>query len=189
MAGDLIFQELAMTVMERGESALCRRHAYDLCRHYGISADAMAPVFGIGRTEFEQRVLDDGLTLAYLECQNTQMTLIHDLMALVRKELEQLQLGDETATAKTRLDALTQLARTMDRLSDLQEKRVEQQRSVLMLSPEELREALVRIDGRIHELALCRADELVQRQSQPGADAVPDQRMGVPGAGEPATAA
>lgn len=178
-----------MAMMERGGNALCRRHAYDLCRHYGISADAMAPVFGIGRTEFEQRVLDDGLTLGDLQCQNGEVTLIRDLMALLRKELEQLQLGDETATAKTRLDALAQLARTMDRLSDMQEKRVEQQRSMLMLSPQELRDVLVRIDGRIHELALCRADELVQQQSQPRADPGHCRGMDVSGPDEPAAAA
>ncbi|MBA8876694.1 hypothetical protein [Phyllobacterium myrsinacearum] len=130
----------------------------------------MAPVFGIGKTEFEQLVLDDGLTVESLECQNTEIALVRDLMDLLRRELEQMQLGDEAVPVKTRLDALAQLARTMDRLSDMQQKRVEQQRSILMLSPEELREALVRIDGRIHELALCRADELVHRQSEPIAD-------------------
>ncbi|RZS88547.1 MULTISPECIES: hypothetical protein [Phyllobacterium] len=178
-----------MTMMEHSGNALCRRHAYDLCRHYGISADAMAPVFGISRAEFEQRVRDDGLTLDDLQGGNSDVTLVRDLMALLHRELEQLQLGDETATAKTRLDALAQLARTMDRLSDMQEKRVEQQRSMLMLSPDELREALVRIDGRIHELALCRADELVQRQSQPAADPGHGRGMDVSRPDEPAAAA
>lgn len=174
--------------MTHGEQSLCRRHAYDLCRQYGISTDEMAPVFGIGRTEFEQLVLDDRLTLQHLECQNTEIALVRDLMELLRRELEQMQLGDEVAPVKTRLDALAQLARTMDRLSDMQQKRVEQQRSILMLSPEELRDALVRIDGRIHELALCRAAELVHRQSQPIADTSSDQRMDVSGTGEPAAA-
>ncbi len=164
-----------MTMMTRGEQSLCRRHAYDLCRHYGISADEMAPVFGISKTALEQLVVDDGLTLQYLESQNSEFTLIRDLMELLRKELDQLQLGDETASAKTRLDALAQLARTMDRLSEMQQKRTEQQRSIVMLGPDELREALVRIDGRIHELALCRADELVCQQSQPRADTGLDQ--------------
>lgn len=176
-----------MTMMVHGEQSLCRRHAYDLCRHYGISPDEMAPVFGIGRTEFEQFILDDGLTLQHLECRNSEFTLVRDLMELLRKELDQLQLGDETASAKTRLDALAQLARTMDRLSEMQQKRTEQQQSIVMLGPEELREALVRIDERIHELALCRADELVCQQSQPGTDTGPDQRMDSAGADEPTT--
>lgn len=164
-----------MTMMTRGEQSLCRRHSYDLCRHYGISTDEMAPVFGVSTAEFELLVIDDGRTLQYLECQNSELTLIRDLMELLRKELGQLQLGDETASAKTRLDALAQLARTMDRLSEMQQKRTEQQRSIVMLGPDELREVLVRIDGRIHELALCRADQLVRQQSQPHADTGFDQ--------------
>ncbi|QND52390.1 hypothetical protein HB779_11090 [Phyllobacterium sp. 628] len=155
-----------MTFIRRITPALCRRHAYDLCRRYGISTGEMAPVFGIHHRKFEDFVLRDGLTLKYLECQNNELTIVRDIMELLMKELHRLQLNDETIPVKTRLDALAQLARTMDRVSEMQQRRSEQQRSVTAFNSDELCKALVRIDERIQELARSRADDLVRRQIQ-----------------------
>ena len=87
------------------------------------------------------------------------------IMELLRKELDTLSALEEETSSKVRLDALALLARTIERVSDLQERFAsERARTAGGLTADELRAALKRIDERIDELADIRSRDLVRKE-------------------------
>jgi len=176
--------------MISSSSAERRRCAFELCQDRGISAAEMAPLFGLDEQQFLRALKRDGLSFDELEKKSRQLRLAERIMKVLQKEVEALTTLGDGALSKTKLEALAQLARTIERVGDLQEKFAVERLSVSVgLNADELRTVLTRIDERINELADMRARELVQQQSErkgieggvPGMDA--------PGEANPAAAA
>lgn len=169
-------------------SAMRRRSAFALCREYGISAGEVAPVLGVTEPQFLRALRRDGLSFSEMQQGTRQLRIAQRIMELLRKELDTLSAFEKDVSSKTRLDALAQLARTIERVSDLQERfAAERAHAVGGLNPDELRAVLKRIDERIDELAEIRARELVRKEfKQPGGGC---SRTGVDNPGENGTAA
>jgi predicted transcriptional regulator len=148
-------------------AAMRRRSAFALCREYGMSATEIAPVLGLNEQQFLRALKRDGLSYGDMQQGNRQLRLAQRIMDLLRKELDTLSSLDEGSSGKVRLDALALLARTIERVSDLQERfGTTRAQTAGSLSADELRAVLKRIDERIDELADSRARELVQEELQ-----------------------
>ena len=171
-------------------AAMRRRSAFALCREYGISAAEVVPLLGLTEGQFLRALKRDGLSYSDMQQGNRQLRLAQRIMDLLRKELDTLSSLDEGASGKARLDALALLARTIERVSDLQERfATARAQTVGSLSADELRAVLKRIDERIDELADSRARELVQEELQrKGIDSA-RTGMDLPGKDDTATAA
>lgn len=110
-------------------------------------------------------------------------------MELLRKELETLSAIQSETSSKARLDALALLARTIDKVSDLQDRfDAARASSSSGLSPDELRVVLKRIDERIEELAHIRAKELGNTQFKPAGDGGGQSGVGIHGQDDTTTA-
>ena len=153
--------------MASSSSVMRRRSAVALCRDYGISSAEIAPLFGEDEAQFLRALKRNGLSGGEFEQKSRQLRLAEKIMNLLQKEVEALTALEEDSLSKTKLDTLALLARTIEKVGDLQERfaavRLE---AVGGLSTDELRNVLTRIDERIDELAEMRARELVQIQSQ-----------------------
>lgn len=103
-------------------AAMRRRSAFGLCREYGISAADIVPVLGLNEQQFLRALKRDGLSYSDMQQGNRQLRLAQRIMDLLRKELDTLSSLDREASDKVRLDALALLARTIERVSDLQER-------------------------------------------------------------------
>ncbi|EJN01398.1 hypothetical protein [Phyllobacterium sp. YR531] len=162
--------------------AMRRRGAFSLCREYGISPGEIAPLLGLTEQSFLAGLHRDGLSLKDMQG-NGQLRAARKIMELLRKELETLSAIESETSSKARLDALALLARTIDKVSDLQDRfDTARARSSSGLSPEELRVVLKRIDERIEELAHIRARELGITQSEQAGDGSSRSGVGVHGA-------
>ncbi len=151
--------------------ALRRRSAFALCREYGIAPGEVAPLLGINEQQFLSGIYRDGFSIEEVRQGNSQLRAARKIMELLRKELETLCSIEGELSSKARLDALALLARTIDKVSDLQEKfDTARARSSSGLSTDELRAVLKRIDERIDELANIRAKELVDAQFEQKGD-------------------
>lgn len=169
--------------------AMRRRSAFALCRDHGISAAEIVPVLGVDEQQFLRGLERDGLSLREMQQGNRQLRIAQRIMDLLRKELDTLSALEEETSSKTRLDALALLARTIERVSDLQERfAAERAQTVGGLSADELRAVLKRIDERIDELADIRARELVQKELERKGIAGPRTGVDVPGKDDAAAA-
>lgn len=163
--------------------AMRRRSAYALCREYGIAPGEAAPLLGLTEKQFLSGIQRDGLSADELRRGNSQLRAARKIMRLLRRELETLAASENGISGKARLDALALLARTIDKVSDLQEKfDTARTQSSSGLTPDELRAALKRIDERINELANIRARELVGIQFKHTGDACGQSGVDVSGA-------
>jgi DNA mismatch repair ATPase MutS len=164
-----------------------RRSAFALCREYGISVEEIAPVVGVSGPRFLKGLAMDGLSFRDMEQENRQLRAARKIMELLRQELETLSALEGELSSKAKLDALALLARTIDKVSDLQERFAEDRaRSTSGLSADELRAVLKRIDERIDELAHSRARELVGNQSKQAGSSGNTSGMDVSGKNIPA---
>jgi hypothetical protein len=146
-------------------SAMRRRSAFALCREYGISAAEIAPLLGADEQQFLRGLKHDGLSYSDMLQGNRQLRLAQRIMDLLKKELDTVSLLGDDASGKARLDALSLLARTIERVSDLLDRfREGQAQTAGSLNADELRAVLKRIDERIDKLADSRARELVQEE-------------------------
>ena len=169
--------------------AMRRRSAFALCREYGIPAGEIATVMGLTQERFLKGLFRDGLSFSDMELENRQLRAARKIMDLLRKELETLSALQGDISSKARLDALALLARTIDKVSDLQDRfAANRARSTSGLSADELRAVLKRIDERINELAYKRARELGGKQFEPAGDGCSEAGMDVSGAHEAAPA-
>lgn len=169
--------------------AMRRRSAIALCREYCIPPREIAPLLGLSEQAFLSGIYRDGFTLDELRQGNGQLQAARKIMELLRKELETLSTIESEVPSKARLDALALLARTIDKVSDLQERfDTARAESSSGLSPDELRVVLRRIDERIDELAHIRAKELVEKQLKPTGDGGGQSGMDFTGTNNAATA-
>ncbi|ATU92357.1 hypothetical protein B5P45_22935 [Phyllobacterium zundukense] len=142
-----------------------RRSAFALCREHGLSAFEIAPVLGLNEQQFLRALERDGLSFSEMQQGSRQLRIAQRIMDLLRKELDTLSALEAETPSKVRLDALALLARTIERVSDLQDRfAAERAGTAGGLSAGELRAVLKRIDERIDELAECRARELVHEE-------------------------
>lgn len=148
--------------------AMRRRSAFALCREYGLSAGEIAPVLGVTEEHFYKGLVHDGLSFTDMRQENRQLRAARKIMELLRKELETLSALKDELSSKARLDVLALLARTIDKVSDLQDRfAADRARSASGLSADELRAVLKRVDERINKLAENRARELAKKQFEP----------------------
>ncbi|MEP7456990.1 hypothetical protein [Phyllobacterium sp. SB3] len=160
--------------------AMRRRSAFALCREYGIPPGEIAPLLGVSEQCFLGGIHRDGLSLQDMQQGNSQLRAARKIMELLRKELETLSAVESETSSKARLDALALLARTIDKVSDLQDRfDATRESSSSGLSPDELRVVLKRIDERIDELAHIRAQELGITQSKQAGDGGGQSGMGI----------
>ncbi|UXN60769.1 hypothetical protein [Phyllobacterium zundukense] len=170
-------------------AAMRRRSAFALCREYGISAAEIVPLLGLTEGQFLRALNRDGLSYSDMQQGNRQLRLVQRIMDLLRKELDTLSSLDEGASGKVRLDALALLARTIERVSDLQERfATTRAQTVGSLSADELRAVLKKIDERIDELADIRARQLVRKELEQQGSAGGSGGVDVPGQDGPAAA-
>lgn len=169
--------------------AMRRRSAFELCREYCIPPREFAPLLGLSEQTFLSGIYRDGFSLDEVRQGNGQLRAARKIMELLRKELETLSTVESELSSKARLDTLALLARTIDKVSDLQERfDSARARSSSGLSPDELRVVLRRIDERIDELAHIRARELVEKQLKPTGDGGGQSGMDFSGPDNTATA-
>lgn len=162
--------------------AVRRRTAFTLCREHGIALSEMAIVLGISEESFLLGLQRSNLSADEFQRSSGDLRLIRSIMELMRCELERLATSANGPWSKARLDALAQMARTMDLLSDMQERfAAARPQAHGGLTTDELRAALTRIDERINELANIRARELVREKSEP--TGAPCSQPGMDGAG------
>jgi hypothetical protein len=165
--------------------AMRRRSAYVLCREHGIAPCEAAPLLGLTEEQFLRAIRRDGLSVDDLRQGNSQLRTARKIMKLLRRELETLCAIENEISSKARLEALALLARTIDKVSDLQEKfDTARVRSSGSLPPDELRAVLKRIDERINELAQIRARELVGMQFEHKGEECGQSGMDVSGAAD-----
>ncbi|MBB3238106.1 hypothetical protein [Phyllobacterium endophyticum] len=170
--------------------AMRRRSAFALCREYGISAGEIATVMGLTKEQFLKGLFHDGLSFMDMQRDNRQLRDARKIMDLLRRELETLSRLEGDITSKARLDALALLARTIDKVTDLQDRfAAGRAKSSSALSADDLRAVLKRIDERIEELAQNRARELVDNESEPAGSGGGLSGMDLPGQGDATTAA
>lgn len=162
--------------------AMRRRSAFALCREYGIAPSAVALLLDLSEQQFLSAIYRDGFSLEEMQEGNGQLHAARKIMELLRKELETLSAIESETSSKARLDALALLARTIDKVSDLQERfDTARAQSASGLSPDELRAVLKRIDERIDELAHIRARELVEIQFKQTGNGSAHSGMGAQG--------
>ncbi|MDR6633739.1 putative ArsR family transcriptional regulator [Phyllobacterium sp. 1468] len=155
-----------------------------------MSAAEIAPVLGLNAQQFLRALNRDGLSYSDMQQGNGQLRLAQRIMDLLRKELDTLSSLDREAPGKVRLDALALLARTIDRVSDLQDRfATTRAQAVGGLSADELRAVLKKIDERIDELADIRARELVRKELERQGSAGGPTGVDVPGQDGAAAAA
>ncbi len=146
-------------------SAMRRRCAFALCRDYGISANEIAPILNVTEEQFLRGLHRDGLSFIEMQQGSRQLRIAQKIMGLLQREIETLSSLSEDTFSKARLDAMVLLARTIERVGDLQERfAAERSQNVGGLNADELRAVLKRIDERIDELADNRARELVRKE-------------------------
>ncbi|CAN7545866.1 hypothetical protein LJR231_003942 [Phyllobacterium sp. LjRoot231] len=171
-------------------AAMRRRSAFALCREYGVSAAEIVPLLGLTEDQFLRALRRDGLSYSDMQQGNRQLRLARRIMDLLKKELDTLSSLDKEASGKARLDALALLARTIERVSDLQERfREGQAQTIGSLTADELRAVLKLVDERIDELADSRARELVREEFQRKGIESARTGMDLPGKNDAATAA
>lgn len=169
--------------------AMRRRSAFALCREHGLSVGEIAPVLGVTEEHFYKGLVRDGLSFTEMSQENRQLRAVRKIMELLRQELETLSALKDEISSKARLDALALLARTIDKVSDLQERfAADRARSASGLSADELRAVLKRIDERINELADKRAGELGSKESERAGNGGGESGMDVSGPHEAASA-
>ncbi len=170
--------------------AMRRRSAFALCREYCIAPHEIAPLLGVNEQQFLNGIYRDGYSLDEIQQGNSQLRAARKIMELLRKELETLSSFENEIPSKARLDALALLARTIDKVSDLQERfDAARAQSASGLSPDEVAAVLKRIDERIDELANIRASELVETKFKHAGDTGGPSGMAFSGADNTTAAA
>lgn len=145
-------------------TAIARTRAgHQLTCKYGVPHADIAFLLGMKEKNYLSRLR--GLRVDP-EARVTSLPGMEEILANIRGELMRLTEGGKVPD-KGAVDALVSLARALKAVIDLERESIARpiaDADPATIKPEELREALARIDRRIDELANGRADEIIQRR-------------------------
>ncbi|PYE88380.1 hypothetical protein [Phyllobacterium leguminum] len=148
-----------------GSVAAARNHAgYRLTCKYSVPHADIAFLLGMKEKNYLTRLRRLGIDADV----NTTQRLpgLEEILARIRAELMRLT-EEGRVPDKGAVDALVSLARALKTVIELERENIAPpvaDTGPASVSPEELREALARIDRRIDELANLRAAEIIQRR-------------------------
>src|SRR5262245_44286092 len=98
-----------------------RRIAFALCSKHGVALADMASVLGVNEKQLVSGLRRDGLAVDEVEQSCGDSRLIRRLMETLHGELDKLAAVTAAPWSKARVDALAQMARTMDKLGEMQD--------------------------------------------------------------------
>ncbi|KXF78285.1 hypothetical protein ATN84_00315 [Paramesorhizobium deserti] len=159
------------------------RAGYRVTRRYGVPHADIAFLLNIEEKTYLRRLRQSGLDPDADESAG-QLPDIEEILANIRGELVRLTEGGRVPD-KAAVDALVSLARALKTLIELTPEKARRpfaEAAGVAVTPEEISEALARIDRRIDELANLRADEIIRRRFERGDGAGADEGVVLRGA-------
>jgi len=159
------------------------RAGYHVTRRYGVPHADIAFLLNIEEKTYLRRLRQSGVD-PNTAMRSDRLPDIEEILANIRNELARLTEGGKVPD-KGAADALTALARALKTVIELAREstpRPVAEAAPAAVSPEELSEALARIDRRIDELANLRAAEIVRRRLERPAGDGADTGVVLPGA-------
>lgn len=141
-----------------------RRFAHALSQRYAIPPGEIAPVLGVQEATYLRDLKRLGLRHD-VENQPAELRPVDELMTLLLSELRTITRPDEATTPKMRLDALSSIARTLEKLDEMRARGDGGEKAGPTLTADEMCAVMQRLEDRIGELADVRAEELVRNRA------------------------
>ncbi|PRD45793.1 hypothetical protein C5748_01170 [Phyllobacterium phragmitis] len=141
---------------------------YRLHGKYGVPHAEIAFVLGVEERIYLNRLRRGGIDPDMTKRADDLPLDVEEILANIRNELVRLTEGGKVPD-KAAVDALGSLARALKAFIELARENTVQPAPAadpVAVKPEELRDALARIDRRINELADVRAAEIIQRRHE-----------------------